>query len=262
MTKRIIYKTGPIREKIVTQGTIINHCVADKYCCDVWGVVITPRCDLAHTGKVQHVHYLPVVPFEEWYKIDGVQYLWSRAHEKLRDKIRNICKKNGFPLTNLKEKQLRLLCDSINNQKEKDSFKSCIERYYSLEMTNPLDYVPNQSEKDALVKNMKEGSIHAFFLIEDWDNPEKYKVTLLRDLKRLEYNVVMGMATGLEEKAIVNAWRNDLSYAISKDTIYSTVAEIISPYIELLMERFSYNFCRIGVEDMDECVEDVLRKNI
>ena len=48
---RNIYKQRPELEKVVTQGTIINHCIAEKYCCDVWGVIVTPRCDIAHTMR-------------------------------------------------------------------------------------------------------------------------------------------------------------------------------------------------------------------
>lgn len=259
---RNIYKTEPTIKKVVTQGTIINNCVAEKYHCDVYGVVVTPRCDLEHSGKVTHVHYLPIVPLDDWYKIDGLHYLWTRACERCKRKINETCKKYGFPMSNLKEKQLRALCDTIIEQKDKNSFKSAIDSYYELLKTDPLDYQPNGDEKGKLVANLHKGDIPAFMLIEDWGKEDNYRVVLLRDLKRIEYNVAVSMANGIEEKSIVNKWRNDLAYSVNHDTIYSMEAEIISPFIEQLMERFSYNFCRIGVEDMDENVEDILKSII
>lgn len=257
---RNIYKKGPELKKTVTQGTIINNCVAEKYCCEVWGVIVTPRCDMAHSGKVTHVHYLPIVPFEEWYKIDGIPFLWSKAFEKARTKILDFCKDNKFPEVNLKEKQLRVLCDSIKEQTQKDKFKNVIDSFFQLTKTNPSDYKPNANDKENLVENLIKGDIHAFHLIEDWDGKEgDYKVVLLRDLKRLEYNVAIGMNAGIEEKTITEKWKNDLAYSATMDTIYQMVAEIVSPNIEQLMERFSYNFCRIGVEDMDANVNEVLK---
>lgn len=259
---RTIYKQGPEREKRVTQGSIINHCVAEKYSCNVYGVIVTPRCDMAHLGKVTHVHYLPVVPFEEWFKVDGVHYLWTKALEKYRVKVQNTCKAKGFPTSNLGEKQLRQLCDSITDSKEKDKFKSDIDNYYKVHRTSPNEYKPSNDEKAKIVANLRKGDIAAFCLIEDWREENKFMVVLLRELKRLDYNFAIGMALGIEEKTISETWKNDLEYSVSKDLIYSTEAEIIPPYVELLMERFSYNFCRVGVEDMDENVEDVLKEII
>ena len=259
---RSIFKEGPERNKVVTQGSIINHCVAEKYGCDVWGVIVTPRCDMAHTGKVTHVHYVPIVPFEEWYKVDGLLYLWTRTLEKNRKKIQDTCKEKGFPTLNLGEKQLKTLSNSIEDQKERDRFQAVINDFYETEKTNPNNYKPNSDEKKRLVENMRKGDIPAFFLIEDWRKDNHYMVVLLRELKRLEYNIAIGMSSGVEERTIADTWKNDLAYSVSRDFIYETEAEIVSPFVEQLMERFSYNFCRIGVEDMDENVEDVLKSFI
>ena len=259
---RTIYRQGPELEKVVTQGTIINHCIAEKYCCDAWGVIVTPRCDIAHTGKVTHVHYLPLVPFEEWYKNDGIHYMWTKSLEKYRKKVQDTCKEKGFPSSNLGEKQLRQLCDSIADVKEKDKFKSYIDKFYEIQKTRPKDYKPSIEEKKQMVTNLRKGDIAAFCLIEDWREEDKYMVILLRDLKRLDYNTAIGLAAGIEEATISDYWRNDLAYSVTKDLIYNTEAEIVSPFLEHLMERFSYNFCRIGVDDMDENVEDVLKSII
>lgn len=259
---RNIYKKGPAIKKVVTQGTIINNCVAEKYHCDVFGVVITPRCDLAHTGKVTHVHYLPIVSFEEWYKVDGLHYLWVKSLEKNRKKINKICVERGFPMENLKEKQLRMLCESIEDKCDRSKLKDCIDNYFGLLKNDPTEYQPSADEKNKLVENLHKGEIPAFMLIEDWNEANKYRIILLRDLKHLEYNVAMGMANSIAENTIVNKWCNDLAYSMKQDTIYSMEAEIKSPFIEQLMERFSYNFCRIGVEDMDEDIEELLRNTI
>ena len=57
---RNIYFEKPIVNRM-TQGSIINGCVADAFPGEeVFGLIITPRCDVSHEGKVDSVHYLPV----------------------------------------------------------------------------------------------------------------------------------------------------------------------------------------------------------
>lgn len=60
---RVIYDYSPFYGKL-SQGSIINGCVAEAFSNEeVFGLIITPRCDLSHNGKVSTVHYVPVIPF-------------------------------------------------------------------------------------------------------------------------------------------------------------------------------------------------------
>ena len=46
----------------LTQGSIVNCCTAEEYeGREVWGCIITPRCDLARNMKVPTIHYLSIV---------------------------------------------------------------------------------------------------------------------------------------------------------------------------------------------------------
>lgn len=50
--KRRVYKEQKHHIKL-TQGSIITNCVAEGFFnTKIWGVIITPRCDLARGGKV------------------------------------------------------------------------------------------------------------------------------------------------------------------------------------------------------------------
>ena len=44
---------------------------------------------------------------------------------------------------------------------------------------------------------------------------------------------------------------NDI-FKTDDKTFFKTVAQISSPYIEHIIQSFSHNFCRIGVEDQLE----------
>ena len=94
---RNIYFEKPIVNRM-TQGSIINGCVADSFPNEeVYGLIITPRCDVCHEGKVDSVHYLPVVPFERWFEIiakpkitqiGGIAYPSKRRNTTWRRRFR------------------------------------------------------------------------------------------------------------------------------------------------------------------------------
>lgn len=54
----------------VQQGGVINGCIAENYKGKVYGMIMAPRCDIGNEGKVSTVHYLPIVSFVDWVKVD------------------------------------------------------------------------------------------------------------------------------------------------------------------------------------------------
>lgn len=258
---RQVYVNDKRITKQINQGSIINNCIADNYNCEVYGVIVTPRCDLAHEGKVAHVHYLPIVSFADWYKKDGLEYLWTKQKLTYEKSIIQECNNNNFPTAHLKETQLRLLAESLSEASKRDKFCSSISQYFNLIKTHPTDYIPNKEQKQKLIENIRANNIAGYHLIEDWRTSDSYCVVLLRDLKRLQFNVATSLGHGIDEASITDTRKNDLSYSIGHDLIYSIDAEIASPYVEQLMERFSRNFCRVGVEDFDnKTVETILNR--
>lgn len=249
-----MYKTGGSLVKELTQGTIIDNCIAENYtnCC-ICGIIITPRCDLAHSGKVTHVHYLPIVDFEHWYKYDGLLYLWCRKEIRLKKKLEDFCLQKNYPI--IQENLMRDMASKINDAKDKNTFSSLIENYFSHAKSNPQTYQPSQDEITKLIENLIGNDIPAFHVIEDWADSKKFKIVLMRDLKRIDFNVAKGIEKSLDEASIKEMWRNDLACSPNKSLIYSMQTTMDSPFIEQLIERFSYNFCRVGVEDI--CRDDV-----
>ena len=60
---RNIYQETKITK--LQQGCLFWGAIADGYDKPVWGLIITPRCDIAQ-NKVITVHYLPVTKFTDW----------------------------------------------------------------------------------------------------------------------------------------------------------------------------------------------------
>ena len=55
------------------------------------------------------------------------------------------------------------------------------------------------------------------------------------------------MGCGLEKGSINED--DELNLKIEETDLYHICAQVRSPFIEHIMQRFSYNFCRVGVED-------------
>ena len=92
-----LYKEDQQLVSKVTQGAIFSNAIATKYTDDVYGLIISARCDLEHEGKVEYVYYLPIVDLKQWYENDGRYYLLCKDIEKKKHKLEAECIKNKFP---------------------------------------------------------------------------------------------------------------------------------------------------------------------
>lgn len=261
ITMRRFYEGKRLTRKL-TQGSIINYCLADNYkkVNNVYGFIITPRCDLAHDAKVTHIHYLPIVDFKDWVEYDGKNYLFNKWQQKNIKHFCKICQQYKIPndldsysnyekmanklIKNLSEKSdfLNLAKIIINNRRDEKNFICFCEK-----------------QKESMVENLLGDKLAAYYLIEDWEgNGNSFKVILLRELKRIEFSVAKKISKGLDLSSI-DMEKNDLKENQNQD-LCQVCAQVSSPFVEHIMQRFSHNFCRIGVEDRDVNKEVLLNQ--
>lgn len=249
---RSLYKESSMVMPL-TQGAIINHCVADDYSGqDVLGMIITPRCDLAHEGKVNSVHYLPIVNFEEWLKVDGEEYFYNKWIDKNARKFKKACLDYGMPADlnrielynamanemiddeNKRKAFLDLCTQAINKDKDGQGFKA---------------YKQNKDTLDSLMDNLLSDNLPAYYLLEDWNAQEKkLRVILLREPKRISLKTIRKVNNVLKEEQI-DKTKDDVTASQNDDDFFQVCCQIASPYVEHIMQHFSHNFCRVGVED-------------
>lgn len=241
----------------LTQGSIINNCLADNYSTklDVYGLIITPRCDLAHEGKVNTVHYLPIVDFDDWLCCDGEEYLLNRWTINLKDKFEQLCQKHNVPSDLVESKLYVKIANEIFT--DKSQRKSFIEKVDSLFCSDKQrqkafeDYYHKTDTQNALIKNLLNDKLPAYYLIDDWDAARaKPKIILLRELKRISYETSQKISKGMNSTEIKRSY-DELKHTSLHSELYQVCAEVDSPFIEHIMQRFSHNFCRIGVDDRD-----------
>ena len=247
------------------QGAILCGCVADGYDLSVNGLVITPRCDLGNGGKVSTVHYLPIVPIDEWVKRDLLSICMSKTRKILRLKLYKLLKEHKITDTvvdYLDETSLSSLLDLFKVKNKQD----IIELYRDVKkLEDGYTIKGNKHVRDNIsdeLNRLFKGEHNRYYLIEDWSAPDKFNIIILRDVKRISFDIAKRFQMGFQAKNLdeLTFEYNDL-YHSSNNDMYKIVAAVNSPYIEHIIQSFSHNFCRIGVDDMDNTVAlDILKK--
>ena len=264
---RNIYFEKPIVNRM-TQGSIINGCVADAFPGEeVFGLIITPRCDVSHEGKVDSVHYLPVVPFERWFEIIAkpkIKDIWKKSLlNKLDSKFKNAKVGKEVMSANFSYEDLISICDAkVNKENDKKDIKGLLDSY-SEKNEDDFDLFLLDAETKGIFDKKHElfkyllrlegNDIPPYYLLESWLDfgIDKHLVVMLRDVHRVQFSTAMRIKEGVFESEFteLDLKYNDLFLQNDPKNFFWVQAEINSPFIEHIMQAFVYNFSRIGVDD-------------
>lgn len=272
---RQIYNTKIIGE--IEQGTIINSCLSIDYMnCSVFGIIITPRCDIEN-NKVPSIHYLPVVSLENWIKGDFWNLFSNVVKNNLISKIMSILQQYNLSKT---------LFDSISYSELrkvlKDKFKPVdftkFDKILSdIEVLNSsIDKIANSAKKQlieehknvskTIFKELKEHKRKEFYLLENWNENQvdKYYVVLMREIRRISFELSKKISFGLYAKQISESeWNtNDLFRSNNPDNFIYSLATLKSPHLEHMIQHFFMNFGRIGVENHAPDLETMFHEKI
>lgn len=274
---RVLYDYSPLYSKL-TQGSIINGCIAEAFPNkEVFGVIITPRCDLSHDGKVLTVHYVPLVPFELWFDVIAKPIIKEQWKKDLANRLDS--KFNNAKVgSNIMEADFTYddLCKIVEHkvlkQKDKVEINELLDAYFDINESAFNDYLLDEKSHKRGHKmfdyfsRLQENSIHPYYLLEGWQEygENKHLVVMLRDVRRIEYNIANKIGKGVEESilGLEDTTHNDLFLTPKKNNFYFIQALIASPFIEHIMEAFVYNFSRIGVKDRAGNTFDLLNESV
>ncbi len=262
---RNIYFEKPIVNRM-TQGSIINGCVADAFPGEeVFGLIITPRCDVSHEGKVDSVHYLPVVPFERWFEIIAkpkIKDIWKKSLlNKLDSKFKNAKVGKEVMSANFSYEDLISICDAkVNKENDKKDIKGLLDSYFE-KNEDDFDLFLLDAETKGIFDKKHELFKYLLRLegnnippyLESWLDfgIDKHLVVMLRDVHRVQFSTAMRIKEGVFESEFteLDLKYNDLFLQNDPKNFFWVQAEINSPFIEHIMQAFVYNFSRIGVDD-------------
>jgi len=251
------------RINTITQGSIFNFAFNEDYPDpDSLGLLISARCDIEN-NKGTKFSYLPVIPLESFIQSAITEKILNEEIKSEIGKISGFIKNSGNTPDAINmygaEAAIKTL---LKKPKEIEKANEACERIQRIESllniewrergyVEPIDLPPKKvkSELQAIANNRVEG----IFLLDqviDFNNNEQElgpHIVLLREIYHIESDTC--------EKIKIGCLHDDLnpnkvrSLNLQPGEMSYVLCNVISPYIELLMQRFSNLFTRIGVQD-------------
>ncbi len=267
---RKIYKINTIG--IIDQGSIVNNCFSENYAdVDTFGIIITPRCDIDN-NKVSTIHYLPVIRFQDWIRIDFWNIYSDLCRKDISSRLTSILKKYGLSESLLKYFSDSDLKSTLKSKITKDTDYVKFEKLLSDKEQFQLTFKEISSKRKEtlfneyhkisknIFKELKSHRRKEFYLLESWEENPLYNVVLLREIRTISFDFSTKLANGVYEHEInvLEYSKNDIKKTGNPDSFSHVVAALKSPFIEHLIQQFFLNFGRIGVEDHRINIEDQL----
>lgn len=219
----------------------------------IWGLIITPRCDIAQ-NKVTTVHYLPITKFSDWKDTHLVSMLQD---EEIKKKLKVLnpvfsAQKISKSLLDVKYKlsdaDLEIMFASKSLPKD---FLPNLREYW---MYHDVDYcrekLPHWKNYDNRLNELANGRMERFLLLEHWaEDTEQFYVIYLTEVRHLQISTAHTLLQGLRAN-MVDEGKDDLFYDDRRITNeYRIVAQLTSPYLEYVCQKFANAFFRIGIQD-------------
>lgn len=251
--KRNIFNKGIVDELL--QGVIFSGAIADGYeDCDVFGLIITPRCDIAQ-DKVRTIHYLPIVSYDDWHNKELLVWYQQEEIEKSKRVLECQFQSSGIPL-HLLDANYRLspsdLKDFLRDKKVSNDLIDKIQRHWSLQdIDNCKTMVKSWKNYDNRINELVRGGMERNLLLENWDRKDNYYVIKLTEIRHLDINTARKLIGGMLVRDI-DFSKDELKECNENLKRYQVVASLKSPYIEYVTQRISNAFFRIGIEDWDD----------
>lgn len=273
----------------LTQGTIITGIRSDKYPnirCN--GVVISARCDLANC-KISKIYYLIAVPSDEWLLSDeGFNIVLTQKQNELEDKLQTKFSGSGLDWSTLKtfsieefatvirDREVGLKCNTDKILNDFQTFKNYTSK--SLETKEKRTILQNESKSvtSSFLKIANGQMMHYIYVPENaYIKNADINRGLIIDLQELEYISVKdaerlaNCEIDIQNKDLseIDKQRyNNCFFLMDWPGYAMPEFDIVSPWIEYIMQRFSNAFIRIGVdgpqkEDVQSMVSRVGKQN-
>lgn len=269
--ERKVFKAPIIGQ--LTQGSIINGCIAELLPGEeVFGCVITPRCALSHDGKIETVHYLPLIPFKRWFDLIAKPIIEKEWKNDCRNALnaKFHAAKAGTSIMDAMlsyEDMIRICEEKVSKEKDKEIIRNLLNAYYDRDDEAFNKYISKgEGAVKTQIKRLIRNEHTAYYLLESWkkqQDPSHY-VIMLRDVRRIQLEFAERISEGvfLEDLPPINTAHNDLFISAQKDAFFYVETEITSPFVEHILQAFVQNFSKVGVDDIAEETQELLMNSL
>lgn len=249
--RRDIFHDGEIKR--FQQGSLFYGAIVDNLDYAVWGVIITPRCDIEQ-NKVSTVNYLPIIKFADWKNLHLISIYQAEELTKRKANLKQIFESQNIP-QNLLNVKYRLSVDDLSKifatTNIPKNFIPELQLYWDLhDIKFCKDRLNQWKNYNNRISELISGRMERYLLLEHWDEQKTdFFVILLTEVKHLQIRTAQSLLSGVRPN-MIDVEKDDLFYDNKRvrDT-YRIVANLSSPYIEYICQKFSNAFFRIGIQD-------------
>lgn len=257
----------------LTQGYLFTCAETEDYSgCEVYGLVITARCDVAH-DKAQVFNYIPVVTLDDWIHRDGKRLLLERIRNDSEQQARNQLKQCKFSPNILDTLPLEKVLDTLFKDNNLSKAEKAAKDKLIL-IRDKLDHVEeigssndsrrfvmlannHGSHRDTLISELTNQRLNGYYFLPcvEHNGSDSGYVIRLREVQRIPRVFAEKIAIGLSREDYVTLSTDDPRlngpFNFSRAELAMPVGCISSPILEHIMQSFSSLFCRIGLPDLD-----------
>jgi hypothetical protein len=256
----------------ITQGSIFNNAFNEEFNGDDdLGMLISARCDMAN-NKSPKFSYLPVIKLEKYILHFVSKKLFNEQCKEEINKIKSLIENEGgstdlVDIYGIETSIKKILVKPKNITKANDAH-SKITRLMLLKdkmwhelVDKDLELIPKKKFKNELL-NLSENKTEGFFLLDDVvdfnssSESEGPHVVLLREIHHMSSDICELIKKGCDYDELLLEGGVPKSLNIKPGEMSYVYCNVTSPYIELIMQRFSNLFTRIGVEDPSKIMVD------
>lgn len=252
-------------ENRITQGTVFYGArspYGEKAC---YGVGITARCDTARDFKASTFTFLPIVTVEDWLRHECLPKVAADMMNSVRGVLKaKLIEKVGTDIVLTAfgvEAAFEALGESDKAVKgAKQNFEDA--KKIMMPVVGVLKELPKAVKKflHAEFVKLTKGALQDFFYL---DKVEAFPleghnlghVVLLRDVRSIDRTLALTMLGGMDRVKLLSCAGDNDSLGhlyLGTDELALPVSEILSPYVEKLLQNFSMLFGRIGTKDVPE----------
>ncbi len=239
-----------------TQGSIFNGLrISDGS--ERLGIIVTARCDIAHQ-RSRPLVCLPVYHLSDWMQVRGNGEVAEQSRVAIENIISDILKKYDVSIKAIEIYGFDRAIEILDQKKIKAPDRKKLEELESyikernVRTTNKVIKENRKKYMESIIKNVRNDTFFVERIVQGAEPPEGYVVDLSEPIC-LSKRTLGEISKGLEY----------VKYAREKDAEYKNIiiseggqaffiSTLVSPYVELLLQRFSHLYNRVGTQDIAE----------
>lgn len=218
------------------------------------GIVITARCDIAHK-KSRSIVCLPIYPLSDWLELYGNTEIAEQSATTIQNMVAEILSKYKISSRAIQIYGLDRTLESLEEKGIKQDDLKKLNTFKPFIITRDVNtkikcLIENRKKHiESIIKNSRNDT---FFLerLSPHEEATGYVIDLAEPVC-VSHKVLQELSNGLEY--IKYSRKGEAEYRniiVSPNKQANTFATLQSPYTELLLQRFSSFYSRIGTPDI------------